>query len=157
MIRLLIGIAILIPLAAGLYVSLGSGSKKAKSKPAAKAELENPADPEKAPLLKVTNENFSELVEDNDKLVVLDFWAPWCEPCMMLGLHMEDIATEFEDVAVVGKVNTDQQQELGKQFGANTIPLVVILKNGEVVESLKEYSPKMADQIREAIKRQSQP
>jgi len=153
--RLLIGIAILIPLAAGLYVAFEPDSKKGKSKTTS-VQLEA-TESEKDSLLKVTAENFEELVTDNEKLVVLDFWAPWCEPCMLLGLHMEDIAKEYEGVAVVGKVNIDQQKELGIRFEAKSIPLVVILKDGEVLESINEYSLKMPDQIRAAIERLTKP
>ena len=82
----------------------------------------------------VTKENFDEVVLKSDKPVLLDFWAPWCGPCRMLGPIIEDVAEETEGKAVVGKVNVDEQDELASQFGIMSIPTLVFFKGGKAVK-----------------------
>ncbi len=92
--------------------------------------------------LEITNENFKEIVENN-KLVVVDFWAPWCGPCRMVAPIIEELAEDFKDKDVaIGKINTDEQQELAIQFGIRSIPTVLFIKDGEVVDSMVGAAPK---------------
>ena len=80
----------------------------------------------------ITARNFEEQVLKNEKTVLLDFWAPWCGPCRMLGPVVEEIAGERADIAV-GKVNVDEEPELAKAFRVMSIPLLVVMKDGKAV------------------------
>lgn len=92
----------------------------------------------------ITAENFETEVLKNDKKVVLDFWASWCGPCMMLAPVLEEIANERDDI-VVGKVNVDEQGELAMQFGIVSIPTLMLFENGKQTDMSVGYKNK--DQI----------
>jgi thioredoxin 1 len=79
----------------------------------------------------VTKNNFEEII-NGEKPALIDFWAPWCGPCRMLGPIVEEFAQENTNV-VVGKVNVDDEPELASRFGIMTIPTLIVFKNGEVV------------------------
>jgi len=81
----------------------------------------------------LTSANFEESTSKG--LVLIDFWAPWCGPCRMLGPVLDQVADEMGDEAVVGKINIDEEQDLAVKFGVRSIPAIFILKDGEVVES----------------------
>lgn len=83
----------------------------------------------------VTKENFNNIV-DTDKPVLLDFWAEWCMPCRMLGPIVEKLAVKYSDKIVVGKVNVDEQQELGQHFQIKGIPNVIIIKDKQILHNL---------------------
>ena len=81
--------------------------------------------------LNIDNSNF-ETVVNGDKLVVIDFWAQWCGPCRALTPIIEEVAAEYEGKAIIGKCDTDNNNEIAMQFGVRNIPMLVFLKNGEV-------------------------
>ena len=95
--------------------------------------------------LKITRENFEQEVLKSDKPVLIDFWAPWCGPCRMLSPTISDIAEEYKDKVKVGKVNVDEEEELAAMFRVSSIPLLVVIKDGKVVNSAVGVRPK--DQI----------
>lgn len=79
----------------------------------------------------VNQNNFNQEVLNSDKPVLMDFWAPWCGPCRMVGPLLEEIAEERSDVKVV-KINVDEEPELAAQFGVMSIPMLAVMKNGEI-------------------------
>ena len=97
----------------------------------------------------INNQNFEELVKNNEKTVLLDFWAPWCGPCRMVSPVVDEIANENPDI-FVGKVNVDEEAELAQAFGVMSIPLLVVLKDGKIVNKSVGARPKQ--QILELLK-----
>lgn len=91
--------------------------------------------------INVNKSNFQAEVMESDKLVLLDFWAPWCGPCRRVVPIVEEIADENPDIKV-GKVNVDEEVELAEQFGVMSIPMLVVMKNGEVVNQSVGMKPK---------------
>lgn len=81
-----------------------------------------------------TDSNFQEAALDQDNLVVIDFWAEWCGPCRMVTPIIEDLASEYDGKAVIGKVNVDHNPEISMKYGIRSIPTILFLKNGEVVD-----------------------
>lgn len=91
--------------------------------------------------INVTNETFREEVLLCEKPVLVDFWAPWCGPCRMVGPILDQIADEREDIKVV-KINVDEEAELAKQFQIMSIPTLLIVKDGEVIQRASGAMPK---------------
>ncbi len=91
----------------------------------------------------ITKANFLSEVIHCDKPVLMDFWAPWCGPCRMVGPVVEEIAAERADIKVC-KVNVDEQPELAGQFGVMSIPTLVVIKNGKIVRQAVGARPKSA-------------
>lgn len=81
----------------------------------------------------LTTDNFNEFI-NSDTPCLVDFWAPWCGPCQMLGPVIDEVALEYDGKIKVGKVNIDEQGALAQQYRVMTIPTVMIMKNGEVVD-----------------------
>ncbi len=81
----------------------------------------------------LTKDNFETEVLKSDKPVLVDFWASWCGPCMMMGPVVEELGNELADTIKVGKVNVDQNPELAQQFGIMSIPCFMVFKNGQQV------------------------
>ena len=91
--------------------------------------------------ISVNRNNFNQEVLNSDKPVLLDFWAPWCGPCRMVSPIVDEIAAERGDIKV-GKVNVDEQPELAAQFGVMSIPTLVVMKGGKVVNQIVGARPK---------------
>ena len=91
--------------------------------------------------ININKTNFQNEVINSEKPVLLDFWAPWCGPCRMVGPVMEEIAAEHPNIKV-GKINVDEQPELARQFRVMSIPTMVVMKNGEVVNRSVGAKPK---------------
>ena len=81
----------------------------------------------------VTDESFDSDVIKSDKPIIVDFWAEWCGPCRMLGPIVEELSDEFQDKAVIGKVDVDSQQKFAAEFGVRNIPTVLVFNKGELV------------------------
>lgn len=92
--------------------------------------------------LKITRENFENEVMKSNIPVLIDFWAPWCGPCRMMGPIIEQLAEEYEGKAKVGKVNVDEEGELSQAFGVMSIPTIVLVKDGKVVKQAVGARPK---------------
>ena len=91
--------------------------------------------------ISVNKNNFNQEVLNSDKPVLMDFWAPWCGPCRMVVPLVEEIAKERSDIKVV-KINVDEEQELAMQFGVMSIPTLVVMKNGKIVNRVTGARPK---------------
>ena len=83
--------------------------------------------------ININKNNFQNEVMNSDKPILLDFWAPWCAPCRMVAPTVEEIASERVDIKV-GKINVDEQPELANKFGIMSIPTLVVMKNGKIVQ-----------------------
>ena len=90
----------------------------------------------------ITRENFEAEVLNSSVPVLLDFWATWCGPCMMIAPTLAEIAAENAGKLKVGKVNVDEEMELAMRFGVTSIPLLVVMKDGKVVNKAVGAMPK---------------
>jgi len=93
--------------------------------------------------ININKSNFQSEVLNSDKKVLLDFWASWCGPCRMVVPIVEEIAEERPDIKV-GKINVDEQPELAAQFGIMSIPTLVVIQNGKIINQAMGARPKSA-------------
>ena len=100
--------------------------------------------------LNITYANVSEITA-TDQLVVIDFWATWCGPCQRLAPIVDELATEYEGKAVIGKYNVDEGEDLVAQYGIRNIPVLLFLKNGEMVHKMVGAATKA--QVQENIEK----
>ena len=89
-----------------------------------------------------TDSNFKEKVLDSDKLSVIDFWAEWCGPCRAIGPVIEELSTEYDGKVNIGKVNVDHNPQISMDYGITSIPAILFVKGGKVVDKLVGAQPK---------------
>lgn len=92
-------------------------------------------------IINLTKDSYHNEVMETEKVVVIDFWATWCGPCKMMAPVVEEVAKDYPDVKVC-KVNVDEEPELSNAFKIVSIPTIVVIKNGEVIDSVVGYRPK---------------
>lgn len=92
--------------------------------------------------IELTDDNFDAEVLKSEKPVLVDFWAEWCGPCRMIGPVVEEMASEYDGKAIIGKVNVDHNPNVSVKYGIRSIPALLIFKDGEVVDQIIGAVPK---------------
>lgn len=92
--------------------------------------------------IELTNSNFDSVVQEG--VCMVDFWAPWCGPCRMIAPVIDELATDFDGTAKICKVNTDEEQDLAVKFGIRSIPTILFMKDGKVVDQVVGAASKQA-------------
>ena len=92
--------------------------------------------------IELTDSNFKSTVLDSDMVAIVDFWAPWCEPCLAIAPIIEDLAKDCEGKAIVGKLDIDENPETTDQYNIMGVPTILFIKNGQVVDKQLGGAPK---------------
>ncbi len=92
--------------------------------------------------LQLTDDNFQEKVLESDSPVLVDFWAEWCSPCLMLAPIVDEISNEYKDKIKVGKLNVDNNPNTAVKYGIRSIPCLLFFKDGKVEEQIVGFQPK---------------
>jgi thioredoxin 1 len=82
----------------------------------------------------ITTSNFKDSVLENEGVALVDFWAEWCGPCKLIGPVIEELATDYDGKATIGKLNVDDNREVAAQYGIMSIPTLLFFKNGQIVD-----------------------
>ena len=98
----------------------------------------------------ITQQSFAQTLEDND-IVFVDFWAAWCGPCRALAPIVDEVAKQYSDKIVVGKMDVDKNPATAQRFGVRSIPTLLVFKGGQVREQIVGYAPK--DRIEKALEK----
>jgi thioredoxin 1 len=93
--------------------------------------------------VEITDANFEQLIQ-SDKPVLIDFWAEWCGPCRMVGPVVEELASEYEGRAIVGKLDVDANPQVSSKLGVRSIPTLLVFKNGQLIDKQVGAVPKHA-------------
>lgn len=93
--------------------------------------------------LTITDSNFDQLLAEGKPMVV-DFWATWCGPCRKIGPYIEELAEQYADQVIIGKVDVDENDQLAIRFGIRNIPTILFFRNGEVADKQIGAAPKAA-------------
>ncbi|NDV78505.1 thioredoxin [Dysgonomonas sp. 511] len=103
--------------------------------------------------LEITDASFEDLLQ-SDKPLVIDFWAEWCGPCRMVGPIVEELAEEYADKVIIGKVDTESNDDIVGRYGIRNIPTILFIKNGEVVDKQVGAAQKavLAEKIENLLK-----
>ncbi len=104
-------------------------------------------------LVTITDDNFEEEVLKSDKPVLIDFWATWCGPCRIIAPIVEEMATEYEGKAKIGKLDVDSNQQTSIKYGVRSIPTLLLFKGGELKETIIGAVPKtqLVDKLESVI------
>lgn len=92
--------------------------------------------------LEITDSNFDEVVRNSDKVVLVDFWAVWCGPCKMIAPVVEELSSEYDGKAVIGKLDVDNNPNVSVEFGVRSIPTLLFFKGGQLVDRQVGVVPK---------------
>ncbi len=90
--------------------------------------------------IQLNNDNIASTIDDND-ILVIDFWAPWCGPCVMAAPVLDKLAEEYAGQLIVAKVNVDNDQQYAGRYGVQGLPTLIFVKDGEVVDSVVGFKP----------------
>lgn len=93
-------------------------------------------------IIEINNKNFDSVINNSDKLTIVDFWAEWCGPCRMISPILDDLSNEYSDKIRVIKCNVDESPEVAKRFGIRNIPYISFFKDGKQIDSMVGAMPK---------------
>ncbi len=93
-------------------------------------------------VIELTDADFDQVIHNSDMPVLVDFWAPWCAPCIMMVPIMKEVADEYADKAKVGKLNTDEARDSAMEFGISAIPTIILFKDGQVQKKWRGLTSK---------------